>query len=137
MHGRVFDERHTGHRRRHMFRAPSRVIATVEALGSSSLSLSSSSSFSKVNSLLLVLVSLRLLGWCVQFNRICFFGLNRYIQSNSIQSNSIQFVGFGLFSLEMCALFNCFWLDSSKNRFSILQFTEMSAFSSKFGFFFG
>uniref|UniRef100_A0A1J3F704 Uncharacterized protein n=1 Tax=Noccaea caerulescens TaxID=107243 RepID=A0A1J3F704_NOCCA len=47
MHGRVFEERHKGHRRRHMFRAPSRVIATVEALGSSSLSLSSSSSFSK------------------------------------------------------------------------------------------
>lgn len=47
MHGKVCEERKKGHRRL-MFRAPSRVIASVEASGSSSLSLSSSSSFSKV-----------------------------------------------------------------------------------------
>ncbi|CAH2043775.1 unnamed protein product [Thlaspi arvense] len=47
MHGRrVCEERKKGHRR-HMFRAPSRVISSVEASGSSSLSLSSSTSFSK------------------------------------------------------------------------------------------
>ncbi|ESQ31627.1 hypothetical protein EUTSA_v10003516mg [Eutrema salsugineum] len=47
MHGRrVCEESNKGHRRR-MFRAPSRLIASLEAAGSSSLSLSSSTSFSK------------------------------------------------------------------------------------------
>ncbi|KFK28016.1 hypothetical protein AALP_AA8G460500 [Arabis alpina] len=49
MHGKVCEEeRKNGLRRLHMFRAPSRLISSLEASsGSSSLSLSSSSSFSK------------------------------------------------------------------------------------------
>ncbi|VVB17806.1 unnamed protein product [Arabis nemorensis] len=48
MHGKVCEERRKkGRNRRHMFRPPSRVISSLEASGSSSLSLSSSSSFSK------------------------------------------------------------------------------------------
>ena len=48
MHGRELSEdRKKGHRRL-MFRPPSRLISSFEASGSSSLSLSSPSSFSKV-----------------------------------------------------------------------------------------
>lgn len=50
MHGRVCERRHKS-RRRHMLISSSRVIATVEGGGSSCLSLSSSTSFSKVNSI--------------------------------------------------------------------------------------
>lgn len=46
MHGRVCERRHKS-RRRHMLISSSRVIATVEGGGSSCLSLSSSTSFSK------------------------------------------------------------------------------------------
>lgn len=59
MHGkRVSEDRKKGHRRL-MFRPPSRLISSVEASaasGSSSLSLSSPSSFSKVNSIPQLLV---------------------------------------------------------------------------------
>ena len=48
MHGRgLSEDRKKGHRRL-MFRPPSRLISSLEASGSSSLSLSSPSSFSKV-----------------------------------------------------------------------------------------
>ena len=50
MHGRVCERRHKS-RRRHMLISSSRVIATVEGGGSSCLSLSSSTSFSKVSSI--------------------------------------------------------------------------------------
>ncbi|KAL1203933.1 ASI1-immunoprecipitated protein 3 [Cardamine amara subsp. amara] len=47
MHGKVCEERKKKGHRRLMFRAPSRVIASVDASGSSSLFVSSSTSFSK------------------------------------------------------------------------------------------